>query len=62
MNLIRIFKNQIKIAGVYYDKKATINECLTLAKMAIQMWDSHTVDELAMEFEGTKSSPVGYLE
>lgn len=76
-------------------KKATINECLILAEMAIQMWDSHTVDELSTEFaetlkskntvffinylenepvgfaqctlrtdyvEGTKSSPVGYLE
>ena len=76
-------------------QKATIDDKYILAKMAVQMWDSHTVEELETEFaknlnndnsaffiqyennmpigfaqcglrmdyvEGTKSSPVGYLE
>ena len=76
-------------------QKATIDDKHILAKMAVQMWDSHTVEELETEFtknlnsdnsaffikyennmpigfaqcglrmdyvEGTKSSPVGYLE
>lgn len=31
-------------------KKATIDDSRILAEMAIQMWDSHTVDELEAEF------------
>lgn len=34
-------------------KKATINESLILAEMAMQMWNSNTVDELQMEFAET---------
>lgn len=76
-------------------QKAAIKYSRVLAEMAVQMWDSHTVDELESGFidtlnndnavlfikymdnlpvgfaqcglrtdyvEGTKSSPVGYLE
>lgn len=76
-------------------RKATNGDTRILAEMAVQMWISHTVDELEAEFsdgiknnksvffikykdnlpvgfaqcglrtdyvEGTKSSPVGYLE
>ena len=34
-------------------RKATISESLVLAEMAIQMWDSHTIDELETEFNET---------
>lgn len=34
-------------------KKATINESRIWAEMAIQMWNSNTVDELQMEFAET---------
>lgn len=76
-------------------KYATKEDIMTLAKLAIQMWDSHTLFELEADFaeivmdedakcfikyigmepvgfaqcqlrhdyvEGTKTSPVGYLE
>lgn len=76
-------------------RKATKDDIHILAEMAVQMWSSHTVDDLENEFaeeidnnksvffinysdnlpigfaqcalrtdyvEGTKSSPVGYLE
>lgn len=76
-------------------QKATKDDASVLAEMAVQMWSSHTIDELEAEFlegiknnkliffinyrdnlpvgfaqcglrfdyvEGTKSSPVGYLE
>ena len=34
--------------------KIAINEdCRVLAEMAVQMWDSHTVDELEAEFAET---------
>ena len=31
-------------------KKATNSDSRVLAEMAVQMWDSHTVDELETEF------------
>ena len=31
-------------------KKASEKNCRVLAELAVQMWDSHTVDELAAEF------------
>lgn len=34
-------------------RQATISESLVLAEMAIQMWDSHTIDELEKEFIDT---------
>lgn len=75
-------------------KRATVNEAGLVAKLAIQMWDNHSVTELEGDFadymdnggavflawndnepigfaqcglrndyvEGTKTSPVGYLE
>lgn len=76
-------------------KKATVENAKTAAELAIQMWKSHTIEELTNEFcdyinqgcgvifltiaegraigfaqcglrhdyvEGTKTSPVGYLE
>lgn len=76
-------------------QRATKDDSRVLAEMAVQMWGSHTVDELEAEFieginnekavffikysngqavgfaqcglrtdyvEGTKSTPVGYLE
>lgn len=75
--------------------KATKSDCMDIAKLAILMWENHTVEELIEEFEtviqdkesaifivsiddkkigfaqcqlrhdyveGTKTSPVGYLE
>ena len=33
--------------------RATEKEALTLAELAIQMWNSHTVDELETEFTKT---------
>lgn len=76
-------------------KKAASEDAMTLAELAVQMWDSHTLQELETDFlkivnsddavcfirfagnepvgfaqcglrndyvEGTKTSPVGYLE
>lgn len=76
-------------------KKAASEDALTLAELAVQMWNSHTLQELETDFlkivnsedavcfirfegnkpigfaqcglrndyvEGTKTSPVGYLE
>lgn len=56
-------------------KKATIKESRILAELAIQMWDSHTVDELAAEFAETlqigkevffikylENEPVGFAQ
>lgn len=34
-------------------RQAAISESLVLAEMAIQMWDSHTIDELEAEFIDT---------
>lgn len=34
-------------------KKATIDDSRVLAEMAVQMWDSHTIDELETEFVET---------
>lgn len=56
-------------------QKATYNESHILAEMAVQMWDSHTVDELETEFCETlksenavffikyeNSAPVGFAQ
>ena len=48
-------------------KKATKSDCRILAEMAIQMWDSHTIDELKAEFAETLSDSdaaffIGYAE
>ena len=37
-------------------QRATIADCHVLAKMAVQMWDSHAVDDLAAEFAETLCS------
>lgn len=37
-------------------KRATNEDNRILAEMAVQMWDSHTIDELATEFATTLSS------
>ncbi len=37
-------------------QKATNSDSRILAEMAVQMWDSHTVDELATEFTETITS------
>jgi aminoglycoside 6'-N-acetyltransferase I len=37
-------------------KKATIEDIRILAEMAIQMWDSHSAEELATEFAETVNS------
>ena len=34
-------------------RKAAISDSRILAEMAVQMWDSHNVDELDIEFSGT---------
>ena len=34
-------------------KKATKSDCRVLAEMAVQMWDSHTTEELSAEFAET---------
>ena len=33
-------------------KKAALSEAKIIAGLAIQMWDSHTVEELELDFEG----------
>ena len=48
-------------------KKATKSDCRILAEMAMQMWDSHTAEELSAEFAETlKDSDaaffIGYAE
>lgn len=56
-------------------KRATINDSLILAGLAIQMWDSHTVEELETEFKETlvsdsvaffikyvENKPVGFAQ
>ena len=56
-------------------RKATLEDVPQLVSLAIQMWKSHTVEDLTKIFcehirkglrfdyvEGTDSSPVGYLE
>ncbi len=35
---------------------ATVKDCRVLAEMAVQMWDSHTVDDLETEFAETLKS------
>jgi len=55
--------------------KATKRDCRVLAELAVQMWDSHTVDELEAEFLETlndeqsacfikyiKGLPVGFAQ
>lgn len=37
-------------------KKATLNEAQTIAELAIQMWNSHTIEELKLDFEGYMQS------
>ena len=56
-------------------KKATNNDIRILAKMAAQLWDNHTVDELENEFIETfnnqqlvffikylKNTPIGFAQ
>lgn len=37
-------------------KKAALNEAQIIAELAIQMWNSHTIEELKLDFEGYMQS------
>ncbi|MBR2047282.1 MAG: GNAT family N-acetyltransferase [Oscillospiraceae bacterium] len=37
-------------------RKATKDDSFVLAQMAVQMWDSHTADELEIEFSETQNN------
>ena len=43
-------------------RKATADDNRILAEMAVLMWDSHTVDALASEFEEALKEMLYYLK